>query len=216
MQASAIAHTWGRRAAEMLWGVVALAIALDLCLAPPAIGAAPQDRVRATVEAVSAILENPTLQGADKDKERRQRVRQVIFDAFNFQEMARETLGGHWGKLSPQQREEFTQLFGNLFERSYSRLVSRFMGERSTVYGPESIQQDRAVVQTTLVSTRDARLPVNYHMVRHGEQWAIYDVVIDGVSLASNYRAQFDKILRTSSYEALVQRMKTKLEEEPL
>jgi phospholipid transport system substrate-binding protein len=216
MKASAIAHTWGRQAAGMFGGVVVLATAFNLYLALPATGAAPQDRVRATIEAVSAILDNPTLQGADKDAERRERVRQVIIDAFNFQEMARETLGGHWGKLSPQQREEFTQLFGNLFERSYNRLVLRFLGERSTVYGTESIQEDRAVVQTTLVSKRDARLPVDYQVVRHGEQWAIYDVVIDGVSLASNYRAQFSKILRTSSYDALVQRMKTKLEEEPL
>ena len=216
MKASAIAHNWGRQAAGLCWGVAALAIGLNLGLTPPAIGAAPQERVRATVEAVSAVLDNPALRGADKDTERRQRVRQIIFEAFNFQEMARETLGGYWGKLSPQQREEFTQLFGNLFERSYNRLVLRFMGERSTVYGPESIQEDRALVQTTLVSTRDARLPVDYQVVRHGEQWAIYDVVIDGVSLASNYRAQFNKILRNSSYDALVQRMKTKLAEEPL
>ena len=69
---------------------------------------------------------------------------------------------------------------------------------------------------TTLVSKRDARLPVDYQLIRHGEQWVIYDVVIDGISLAMNYRAQFSKILRTSSYETLVQRIKSKLEEEPL
>jgi len=200
----------------MFGGKFVLAIGLNLCVVLPVLGGAPQDRVKTTVEAVSAVLENPALQGADKDMERRQRVRQIIFDSFNFQEMARETLGGYWGKLSPEQREEFTQLFGNLFERSYNRLVLRFMGERTTVYGAESIQQDRAVVQTTLVSKQEARLPVDYQVVRHGEQWAIYDVVIDGVSLASNYRAQFSKILRNSSYDALVQRMKTKLEEEPL
>jgi phospholipid transport system substrate-binding protein len=214
-KARAVTHIWGRQAPSMVWGVLVLAIWLDLCVALPVLGGAPQDRVKATNEAVAAILENPALQGADKDMERRQRVRQIIFDAFNFQEMARETLGGYWGKLSSEQREEFTQLFGNLFERSYNRLVLRFMGERSTVYGPESIQEDRAVVQTTLVSKQDARLPVDYQVVHHGEQWAIYDVVIDGVSLASNYRAQFSKILRTSSYDTLVQRMKAKLNEEP-
>jgi phospholipid transport system substrate-binding protein len=207
---------WERRTASILWGVLVLAMLIDLCVALPALGAGPQDRVRATFEAIAAVLDNPALQGADKDMERRQRVQQIIFDAFNFQEMARETLGGHWGKLTPQQREEFTHLFGNLFERSYNRLVVRFLAERSTVYGMESIQQDRASVQTTLVSKRDAKLPVDYQLVRHGERWAIYDVVIDGVSLASNYRAQFSKILRTSSYDVLVQRIKTKLEEEPL
>jgi phospholipid transport system substrate-binding protein len=118
--------------------------------------------------------------------------------------------------LTSQQRDEFTDLFGNLFERSYSRLVLRFLGERSTTYGTESIQQERATVPTTLISKRDAKLPVTYQLIRHGEQWMIYDVVIDGISLAMNYRAQFSKILRTSSYEALVQRIKTKLEEESL
>jgi len=90
------------------------------------------------------------------------------------------------------------------------------LGERETLYGTTSVQQDRATVATTLIGKQDASLPVDYHLIRHGEQWAIYDMSIDGVSLAMNYRAQFSKIFRTSSYEVLAQRIKTKLEEEPL
>jgi phospholipid transport system substrate-binding protein len=118
--------------------------------------------------------------------------------------------------LTGAQRAEFTELFGNLFERSYNRLVLRFLGERPTVYGMESIQQERATVATTLVSTQDARLPIDYRLVRQGERWAIYDVVMDGISLAMNYRAQFSKILSTSSYEELAQRIRVKLAEEVL
>jgi phospholipid transport system substrate-binding protein len=172
--------------------------------------------VQATLKAVSTVMEDPTLQGADKDQERKQRVRQIIFESFDFREMAQESLGTHWGKLTPSQRDEFTKLFGSLFERSYNRLVLRVLGERRAIYGAESIQRDRATVATTLVSRQDARLPVDYRLVRHSEQWAIYDVAIDGVSLAMNYRAQFSKILRTASYEVLVERIKTKLEEESL
>jgi phospholipid transport system substrate-binding protein len=216
MEVRAVFQTWKPLAAYLLLETLALAVSIDLGLARPAQGAGPQEHVQATLYAVSAILENPEFQGAGKDLERKQRIRQVILEAFNFQEMAREVLGGHWGKLTPQQRDEFTDLFGNLFERSYSRMVVRFLGERSTTYGTESIQQERATVTTTLMSKRDARLPVDYQLIRHGEQWMIYDVVIDGISLAMNYRAQFSKILRTSSYEALVQRIKSKLEEESL
>jgi len=209
-------QTWKPRAGYLLLGPLVLAMLIDLGLARPALGAGPQERVQATMSAVAAILENPDLQGADKDLERKQRIRKIIFEAFDFQEMAREVLGVHWGKLTPQQRDEFTDLFGSLFERSYSRLVLRFLGERRTTYGTESIQQERATVTTTLISKRDAKLPVGYQLVHHGEQWMIYDVVVDGISLAMNYRAQFSKILSTSSYEALVQRIKSKLEEESL
>jgi phospholipid transport system substrate-binding protein len=197
-------------------GAFALAVSIDLSLAYPVRGAEPQERVRATIEAVSAVLSTPTLPGADGEQARRQQVRRIIFEAFNFQEMAREVLGTHWGKLTSAQRDEFTNLFGNLFERSYNRLVLRFLGERSTAYGAESVQQGRATVETTLVSKRDTKLPVDYQLVHHGEQWTIYDVVIDGVSLAMNYRAQFTKLLNTASYEVLVQRIKAKLAEESL
>jgi len=210
----AVLQPWKPLAVYLLLGILGLAGSIDLGLARPALGAEPQERVQATLNAVSATLGNPGLQGGDKDRERKQRIRQIIFEAFDFQEMAREVLGAQWGRLTPQQRDEFTELFGNLFERSYSRLVLRFLGERSTAYGTESIQQDRATVTTTLVSKQDARLPVDYQLIQHGEQWKIYDVVIDGVSLAMNYRAQFSKILRTSSYEVLVQRIKSKLKED--
>ena len=197
-------------------GVLALAGFIDLALTQPVLGAGPQERVQATLQAVSAILEDPALQGTDNEQQRKHRVRQIILASFDFREMARESLGTHWAKLTPSQRDEFTDLFGSLFERSYNRLVLRVLGERKAVYGTESIQQDRAIVSTTLVSRQDAKLPVDYRLVRHREQWAIYDVAIDGVSLAMNYRAQFHKMLRTSSYDMLVERLKTKLEEESL
>jgi phospholipid transport system substrate-binding protein len=203
-------------AGYLLLGTLALAVSIDLHRPRPALGAGPQERVQATLKAVSAILEDPTLQGAEADQERKHRVRQIIFESFDFHEMARESLGAHWGKLESAQRDEFIELFGRLFERSYNRLVLRFLGERTTLYGTESIQHDRSTVATTLVSKQDARLPVDYRLVHRNAQWAIYDVAIDGVSLAMNYRAQFGKILRTSSYEALALRIKTKLEEESL
>jgi ABC-type transporter MlaC component len=78
-----------------------LALLVDLCVALPALGAGPQDRVRATINAVSAILKDPPLQRVDKGAERRQQVQQIIFDAFDFQEMARESLVAHWGDLTP-------------------------------------------------------------------------------------------------------------------
>jgi hypothetical protein len=103
-------------------------------------------------------------------------------------------------------------LLGNPFERSYNHLVLRFLPKRETTYGTKSIEQDRAVVQTTLIVHKtDEQLPVQYRLIKKGQRWAVYDVVVDGVSLALNYRSQFDKIIRSSSYDALVQKIKSKL-----
>ena len=129
--------------------------------------------------------------------------------------MAREALGAQWPRLTPQQREEFIPLFGALFTHSYQRLVVKFLPGRQTSYGRESIEQDRATVQTTLVvPQRQEQLTVDYQLIMQAQRWAVFDVVVDGVSLAGNYRAQFDKILRTTSYEALVQQIRRKLGEE--
>ena len=174
----------------------------------PARAAGPQDRVQQTLAGVSAVLHDPKLQGADGQAERRERVRTIIYDTFYFDEMARESLGPQWERLTPPQQAEFVQLFGNLFEGSYNRLVLRFLGDRHATFEAESIDGDHAVVRTRLTGGKEEGLSVEYQLVSKRGRWGVVDVRIDGVSLAMNYRAQFNKIIRTSSYDTLVQRMR--------
>lgn len=178
----------------------------------PARAAGPQDRVQQTLAAVSAVLRDPALQGADSQPERRRRVRNIIYDTFHFDEMAQESLGPYWDRLTPSQQEEFVRLFGNLFEGSYNRLVLRFLGDRQANYDAESVEGNHAVVQTTLIGGKEERLSVEYQLASRHQRWGVVDVRLDGVSLAMNYRAQFNKILRNSSYDTLVQRMRSKVE----
>jgi phospholipid transport system substrate-binding protein len=167
------------------------------------------------LNAVAAVLKDPSLQAPDKQAERKPCVRQIIFDRFDFQEMAKLALGAYGDRLTPQQRPEFVSLFGTLFERSYNSLVLRFLSGRQSTYGTESIAQDRAVVQTTLVDQKtNGELPIEYRLIHTDQQWAVYDVIVDGVSLALNYRAQFDRIIRNSSYNTLLQKIKSRVEEE--
>jgi phospholipid transport system substrate-binding protein len=141
-------------------------------------------------------------------------VRKIIHDAFDFGTMARASLGDHWTTLSPEQRQEFVERFRDLFERSYDRLVLRFLGESETKYGAETIEGDRAVVRTTLLRKQGDELPVDYRLVSDGRRWAMSDVVVDGVSLAANFHSQFEKTIRTSSYEALLRKIRDKLAQE--
>jgi phospholipid transport system substrate-binding protein len=192
-----------------------LALLMQLLLSPAASAAMAQERVRAILEAVSAVLQDPQLQGGDRAAERTQRVQRIIVDAFDFEEMARLTLGPSWDRLTLQQQPEFVGLVGTLFERSYSRLVLRILPERDTTYSREAIDGDHASVQTILIRQKThEQLPVEYRLLEKGGRWAVFDVVVDGVSLTLNYRAQFDKIIRSSSYGMLVEKIKTKLAQE--
>jgi len=199
---------------RLVW-IIAGLMSLSIGLARPALAAEPQERVGEILAAVSAVMHDPHLQGADHQMERTQEVRKIIVDAFAFAEMGRVVLGAHGARLTAEQHE-FISLFGELFERSYNRLVLRFLSERETVYGAVSHERDRAMVQTTLVVRRTAeQLPVHYRLLDKDGQWAIVDVVVDGVSLTLNYRAQFDTIIRSASYDALVQKIKARLGQEP-
>jgi phospholipid transport system substrate-binding protein len=193
---------------------IPLAVLLLLSFARPALAAEPQERMREILNAVAAVLKAPSLQGPDKQAERQQRVRQIILDTFDFEEMAKLALGPYWDRLTPPLRTQFVSLFGNLFEGSYNSLVLRFLPNRQTIYGREAITQDHAVVQTTLiVQATSGELPVEYRLIHKDQRWAVYDVIVDGVSLVQNYRAQFDQIIQSASYDTLLQRIKRKVEE---
>jgi phospholipid transport system substrate-binding protein len=196
----------GRRA------VMTLALLTYASLPASAWAAGPQEAIQQLVVAVTAVVGDPALQAAAKKNERRDRIGAIIHDAFDFEQMARESLGAPWAGLTAAQRSEFTRLFEDRFERSYSLLVVRFLGERTTTYAGETIQGEEARVRTALVSQKDGTLPVDYRLTAAGGRWAVADVVVDGVSLTGNYRAQFSKILRTSSYESLLRRMRTPAE----
>jgi phospholipid transport system substrate-binding protein len=200
---------------RLVWIIVGL-ISLSMGVARPALAAGPQERVGEILAAVSAVMHDPHLQGADHQLERQQQVRRIIMDAFDFAEMGRVALGAHGARLTAEQQTEFVGLFGDLFERSYNRLVLRFLAERETVYGAVAHEEERATVQTTLVVRKtNEQLPVTYRLLDKGGQWAVCDVVVDGVSLTLNYRAQFDKILRSASYDMLAEKIKAKLAQEP-
>lgn len=160
------------------------------------------------------ILRDPALQGPDKEAARKQKVRKLIAAGFNYTEMAARSLGSHWDKLTRKQRQGFVDLFGDLFEISYSQMVLESLPDRQTMYTGESVNRPRAVVNTVIVDARGDRLPVDYQVQCPHGQWELIDVVIDGVSIVRVYRSQFNKVIRTSSFDALVKKMRVKRDEQ--
>ncbi len=190
-----------------------LAAGVLLLLAPTrAWAGAPTDRLKAEIDRVLEVLEDPELKKPGKVRERRAAVRRIADGIFDFGETAKRSLARHWAARTPAEREEFVRLFADLLERSYLSRIELYGGERISYLG-ETLDGDQAMVHTKLVTKGGSEIPVDYRMLRRGDRWLVYDVVIEGISLIANYRAQFNKIITTSSYQELVRRMKTKQDE---
>jgi phospholipid transport system substrate-binding protein len=195
-----------------LLGRLVPALALAVALAPPAAASSPTDQLRGQVDRVIKTLEDPQLKRAGKTAERRKAVRRLAEQIFDFGETAKRSLGRHWQARTPAEREEFVQLFTDLLERSYISKIELFNGERVTYVG-ETVDGDIATVRTRIITKQNTEVPVDYRMLKRGDRWLAYDVIIEGVSLIANYRTQFNKIIQTSSYQELIKKMKSKQEE---
>ena len=195
---------------EVLTFVVGLAIALAPWLATPADAGPPTDQLRGQIDRVLKVLDDPSLK---KDEPaRRAAVRKIADDIFDFSETAKRSLARHWQPRTPAERDEFTKLFADLLERSYISKIELYGGEK-IAYVNDVIEGDQAVVRTHIITKAGTQVPVDYRMLKKGERWLVYDVIIEGVSLVANYRTQFNKIIQTSSYTELVKKMKAKQEE---
>ena len=167
----------------------------------------PLDLVRTSVVQVLAIVQAPRVAASDGGQ-RRADIRRVARGLFDFDEMARLTLARHWKDRSPQEQEEFVRLFTDLLERSYLTTIENYAGERITFLG-ESVTGPYAQVRSRITTARRMEISIEYRLLERGARWAVYDVVLDGVSLVSNYRSQFNTIIRTSSFADLLVKLRS-------
>jgi phospholipid transport system substrate-binding protein len=169
----------------------------------------PTEQVRSTVDQVVAILQDSSLKAESKQKDRREQLRKVIFERFDFAEMARRSLGPEWRRRTPAEQEDFVKLFTDLLQESYIGTIESYKGDK-VVYNRELLDQDNAEVQTTLTTRREDSYSINYRLRLVGKDWKVYDVVIENISVVNNYRSQFSRVLAKSSYEELVRNMREK------
>ena len=191
---------------------VALACLLVLLVAGETWAGLATDQLKGAIDRVVKTIDDPAYKGEDKATARRRAVRKVANDIFDFGEIARRSLARHWQPLTDKQRDEFVMLFADLLERSYISKIELYGGEK-ILYTGERVEGDQASVATRIITKNGTDVPIDYRMLKRGDRWLVYDVNIEGVSLVSNYRTQFNKIIQTGSYNDLVQKMRTKQEE---
>ena len=203
-------------------GVFSGAIALVLLVfAPFALAGETTDQVKTELDHLTGIVKDPALQEKAREEVRKSMVKERIVRWFDLQEMARRSLGdgtkvNYWAKRSSQERKDFIELFGDLFVESYTTLVVDHLGDQGVIYLSEGADGPTAIVNTKFLSKRNEPTFVDFALLRRGNAWVPYDVVIDEVSIVGNYRKVFDKRIRDESYEALVKKMRLKREAEGL
>jgi phospholipid transport system substrate-binding protein len=189
--------------------VTAGLVTIVLGTAAPARAGVPSDQLRVQVDRVVSVLDDTELRKSARAAERRAAIRRIANETFDFTETSQRALGPHWQARTPAERDEFTGLFADLLERSYIGKIELYSGEKVAYLG-DTIDGDFATVRTKLLTKQGTEVPIVYRMVRRGDHWLVYDVSIEGVSLVANYRAQFNKIIQTSGYASLVQRLRNK------
>ena len=192
--------------ARVIWSLIAL---FTLCSVHGAWAGPPTDQLREAIDRVIKILRDPELKGDQNLDQRRTAVALAARAIFDFGEMSRRSLARHWENRTPAEQEEFVHLFTALIRRSYMAKVDRDDAARMITYRGETADAHHAVVQTTVSLNNGRELAVDYRMHNPRDAWRVYDLSIDGNSMVSSYRAQFNRVIRSSSYEALVARLKS-------
>jgi phospholipid transport system substrate-binding protein len=185
-------------------------LTLILALAVPSWGApSPVVEVRKTVDEVVRVVADKELKKPQNEQKRRKALKAAISQLFDHGEMAKRSMGQNWKEISPLQQKEFAELFATLLENSYAGKIESYNNEK-IVYLKELVDGDYAEVKSRIVTAKRDEFSLDYRLMLVGERWKVYDVVIEGVSLVSNYRSQFNKIIKAQGYPELLKKMKVK------
>ena len=169
----------------------------------------PGEQVRQTVDKLLMILKDPQLKGESKKNERREKLKEVLYQRFDFTEMAKRALGSEWRRRTPEEQKEFVRLFTNLLEQAYLDKIESYNGEK-VQFLKERVDGNYAEVNTKIIDNKGQEFSITYRLHNVNGDWRVYDVVVEDISVVNNYRAQFSRVLAKSSYQELVNRMKEK------
>ena len=166
------------------------------------------DDVRKTVDEVIRIVSDKNLK--KDDEQRRQALKKTVSDIFDYSEMAKLTLGKHWNQRTQAERNQFIDLFATLLDNSYLSKIESYNNEK-IVYVKETHDGHYAEVKSKVITENRDEFTLDYRLLNENGKWMVYDVVIEGVSLVSNYRTQFNRIINTNGYDELVKKLQKKI-----
>ena len=174
---------------------------------PTAGRSGPLSVVNSSVSRVLTIVRSQSADATESGK-RRAEIRQAAVELFDFDEMSRRLLGQRWTEASPEEQRDFVVLFTDLLERAYLNTLGNYRLATITFQG-ETISGSYAQVQSRMAAGK-GEVAIEYRLLEQDGRWAVYDVAVDGVSLISNYRSQFNSILKRMSFPQLLDRLRNR------
>jgi phospholipid transport system substrate-binding protein len=167
------------------------------------------DQIKQKVDRTLKVLGDQSLNAPGMETKRRQTLRAIADEIFDWEEMAKRSLGIHWKERTPEEKKEFVKLFADLLDRTYMGKIEKYSGEK-IAYDNETIDGKYALLESKILTKKDTEVAVNYWLMNKNGTWWVYDVSVEGVSLIKNYRTQFNEILARSAYPELVKKLKSK------
>ena len=187
--------------------LAALALLLGCAGRAGAAEQTPSQVVDGLASQVIPILQNASLTSDQK----RERIEQIAYQAMDFQTLSKLVLARNWSKFSPAQQSEFVEQFKRHLSVTYGRNVDNYHNEKVQILGerPEG-HGDVSVHTKILRGGHSEDVVVDYRVRQHDGQWKIIDVIVEGVSLVSNFRSQFQDIVANGGPDRLLTLLKEK------
>jgi len=166
------------------------------------------EAVKSTIADIIRVLDDDSLKQPEQAEERRHEIEEIIRQRVDYEEMAKRALGAPWSALSKREQQEFVSLFVQLLRDTFAGRITEHQDEQVAYLGEQ--REDVFAEVHTQLKGRKIDTMIDFRLINRGTDWRVYDVVIDGASVVSNYRSQFTSIIREVSYVGLVKKMKQK------
>jgi len=189
--------------------IAGMALPLLLALSLSAFAGVPLDTVKTNVDGVLEVLRDPKLQGEAGKKVKAQKIEAASDKMFDFVELSKRTLGLSWNKFTQEQRKEFVRLFKSILTDAYMDRITAYTDEQVNFTKEVPLSEDTVEVRSVVIG-KQGNVPIDYRVIKEDNQWKVYDVVIEGVSLIGNYRSQFREILGSNPPETLLDTLRKK------
>jgi len=173
------------------------------------------DQIKNTTAQLRKLLEDPTMMGDEKKRERRRAIREIADSSFDWKDIVRRSLARSWSKLNSEQQDELVKLFVEFLEVSYlEKLEIHYSDLKEVNYKKERlIGKKYAMVLCEIVTKKGTSHPVEFRLKTSENRWKAYDMKIEGVSMVKNYRSQFADIMKTSGYAGLILTLSQRIED---